>query len=69
MHREMVVYWRKREKDLIETKKRIERLENELKRRIEEEKEQVMQKKRLEFLMKQSNFYALFMARKLGMNY
>ncbi len=65
----MVVYWRKREKDLIETKKRIERLENELKRRIEEEKEQVMQKKRLEFLMKQSNFYALFMARKLGMNY
>lgn len=33
----MVVYWRKREKDLIETKKRIERLENELKRRIEEE--------------------------------
>jgi len=35
----MQVYWRKREKELNEIKKRRERLETELKKRVEEEQE------------------------------
>lgn len=66
MQREMLVYWRKRERELNEIKKRKEKLESELKRREEEERESLLQKKRLEFLMKQSDIYAHFMARKLG---
>jgi len=66
LHREMVVYWRKREKELNEIRKRKEKLEAELKRREEEEREVILHKKRLEFLMKQSDLYAHFMAKKLG---
>ena len=66
MQKEMLVYWRKRERELNEIKKRKEKLESELKRREEEERESLLQKKRLEFLMKQSDIYAHFMARKLG---
>lgn len=66
MHREMVSYWRKRERELNEIKRRKEKLEAELRRREEEEKESLLQKKRLEFLMKQSDLYAHFMAQKLG---
>ena len=66
MQKEMLVYWRKRERELNEIKKRKEKLESELKRREEEERESMLQKKRLEFLMKQSDIYAHFMARKLG---
>lgn len=66
MQKEMLVYWRKRERELNEIKKRKEKLEGELKRREEEERESLLQKKRLEFLMKQSDIYAHFMARKLG---
>jgi len=35
----MVVYWRKRERELTEIKRRKDKLEAELKRREEEEKE------------------------------
>lgn len=62
----MTSYWRKREKELTEIKRRKEKLEAELKRREEEEKEIKLQKKRLEFLMNQSELYAHFMAKKLG---
>lgn len=48
----MLIYWRKREKELNEIKKRKEKLEYELKRREEEERDAILQKKRLEFLMK-----------------
>ncbi len=62
----MLVYWRKREKELNEIKKKKEKLENELRKRVEEEREAALQKKRFIFLMKQSDIYAHFMARKLG---
>jgi hypothetical protein len=39
MHKEMTSYWRKRERELNEIKRRIEKLEMELLRRDEEEKE------------------------------
>jgi len=62
----MINYWRKREKELIEIKRKKEKLELELKKREDEEREMLLQKKRLEFLMKQSDIYAHFMAKKLG---
>lgn len=68
MHREMVIYWRKREKELAELKKKKEKLEAEIRKREDEERETLLQKKRLEFLMKQSDIYAHFMAQKLGMH-
>ena len=51
LHREMVVYWRKKERELNEIRKKREKLEQELKKRQEEEREAELQKKRLEFLM------------------
>lgn len=67
MHREMLIYWRRREKELTELKKKKEKLEMEIKRREEEEREKLLQRRRLEYLMKQSGLYSHFMAKKLGM--
>ncbi|CAD8141070.1 unnamed protein product [Paramecium pentaurelia] len=66
LSKEAQSYWRKRDKELIEIKKRKEKLEQERKKKEEEEREQLLQQKRLEFLMKQSDIYAHFMAKKLG---
>jgi chromatin-remodeling ATPase INO80 len=41
LHREMIVYWRKRERELNEVKKRKLKLEEELKKRQEEEEEAI----------------------------
>ena len=48
--------------------KKKQKLEIELMRREEEERETHLQKKRLEFLMPQSSFYSQYMAKKLGLN-
>lgn len=66
LFRETSMFWRRKEKELIEVKKKKERLEAEIKKKDDEEKEKVLQSKRLEFLMKQSELYAHFMAKKLG---
>ncbi|CAK82325.1 unnamed protein product (macronuclear) [Paramecium tetraurelia] len=66
LSKEAQAFWRKRDKELIEIKKRKEKLEQERKKKEEEEREQLLQQKRLEFLMKQSDIYAHFMAKKLG---
>ncbi|CAD8058829.1 unnamed protein product [Paramecium sonneborni] len=68
LSKEAQAYWRKRDKELIEIKKRKEKLEQDRKKKEEEEREQILQQKRLEFLMKQSDIYAHFMAKKLGIN-
>eukprot|EP00826_Nyctotherus_ovalis_P042968 TRINITY_DN4490_c0_g1_i10.p1 TRINITY_DN4490_c0_g1~~TRINITY_DN4490_c0_g1_i10.p1 ORF type:complete len:935 (-),score=369.78 TRINITY_DN4490_c0_g1_i10:25-2829(-) len=65
-HRDVLVYWRKREKEMVEMKRKQERIEREIKKKEEEERETKLMKKRLEFLITQSNIYANFMARKLG---
>ncbi len=64
----MAQYWRKREREVNEIKKKKEKLELEIKKKQEEEREVMLQKKRLEFLMRQSDIYAHFMAKKLGIN-
>lgn len=66
LQREMLVFWRKRDKEIIEIKKRKDKYEIEKKKREEELQESIMQKKRLEYLMKQSDIYSFFMHQKLG---
>lgn len=68
MQKEVSIFWRKRGRELNELKKRKEKLENEIKKRDEEKKESELHKKRLAFLMKQSDIYAHFMAKKLGIH-
>lgn len=67
VQKEMLVFWRKRDKEILEIKKKKDKVEIEKKKQEEELKEAVMQKKRLEYLMKQSDIYAHFMAKKLGL--
>lgn len=66
--REVTIFWRKRGKELTDLKRRKEKLENEIKKRDEEKKEAELHKKRLAFLMAQSDIYAHFMAKKLGIH-
>jgi DNA helicase INO80 len=68
MQREVAIFWRKRGRELSDLKKRKEKLENEIKKRDEERRESELYKKRLAFLMKQSDIYAHFMAKKLGIH-
>lgn len=47
----MLQFWRKRDRELADTKRKKERLDKELKKRQQEEEEALLQKKRLEYLM------------------
>ena len=64
----MTNFWKKRDKEMADLKKRKEKAEKELRKKMEEEKEALLQKKRLEFIMQQSEIYAHFMAKKLGLS-
>eukprot|EP01022_Parablepharisma_sp_SALTPOND_P011756 TRINITY_DN149_c0_g2_i1.p1 TRINITY_DN149_c0_g2~~TRINITY_DN149_c0_g2_i1.p1 ORF type:complete len:1444 (+),score=199.37 TRINITY_DN149_c0_g2_i1:629-4960(+) len=66
VHRDVLVYWRKKEKEIVEMKRKREKVEKEIKKKEEEQREALLMKKRLEFLIRQSDIYANFMARKLG---
>ena len=63
----MMNYWRKRDKEIADLKRKKDKVEKELKRKQEEENEALLQKKRLEFIMQQSEIYAHFMATKMGL--
>ncbi len=63
-----MTFWKKRDKEITDLKRRKDKVEKELRRRLEEEREAVLQKKRLEFIMQQSEIYAHFMAKKLGIS-
>lgn len=64
--REVASYWRRAERDAIENRKRAEREELELRRRQTEQKEVERQKKKLEFLLTQTELYSHFIGRKMG---
>lgn len=66
--KEMCHYWRKRDKELADSKRKREKMDKETKKRLQEEEEALLQKKRLEYLMQQSEIYAHFMAAKLGVS-
>lgn len=62
----MLIYWRKKEKEIVEMKRKRDKIEKEIKKKEEEQREALLMRKRLEFLIRQSGIYANFMARKLG---
>ena len=64
MQKEVISYWKKKDRELNELKKRKEKLVNDWKKKEEEKRESELHKKRLEFLMRQSDIYAHFMAKK-----
>lgn len=66
--REMLSFWKRRDKELADMKRKKEKFDKEQKRKQAEVEEALLQKKRLEYLMKQSEIYAHFMANKMGMN-
>lgn len=66
--KDMMTFWKKRDKEITDLKRKREKYEKELRRRQEEEREAVLQKKRLEFIMQQSEIYAHFMSKKLGLS-
>lgn len=66
--KEMCNYWRKRDKEIADSKRKREKQDKETKKRQQEEEEALLQKKRLEYLMQQSEIYAHFMAAKLGVS-
>jgi DNA helicase INO80 len=65
--KDMLAFWKKRDKELADIKRKKERFDKEMKKRQQEEEEALLQRKRLEYLMKQSEIYAHFMANKMGM--
>jgi len=50
--REMLSFWRRRDKELADMKRKKERFDKEQKKKLQEEEEMLLQKKRLEYLMK-----------------
>lgn len=66
LQKEMLTYWRKKDKEIQELKKKRDKAEKEIKKKQDEERESLMQKKRLEFIMRKSEIYTHFMAKKLG---
>lgn len=62
----MQQYWKKRDRETADAKRKRERIDKEMKKRQQEEEENMLQKKRLEYLMQQSEIYAHFMSKKLG---
>ena len=66
--KDMLNFWKKRDKELADIKRKREKFQKELQKRQQEEEEMLLQKKRLEYLMKQSEIYSHFMAKKTGMS-
>ena len=59
IQREIILYFKRKEKENIDIQKKKEKIEQEL-------HEQILQRKRMEYLLKQSDIYSLMMYKKLG---
>ena len=66
LQREMVSFWRRKERETADMKRKREKEETEARKKREEEEESLKQRKRLEYIMRQSDIYSHFMAQKLG---
>ena len=66
LNKEVIVYWKRRGKELNDLKKKREKIKQELRKKEEEKREQRKQKRKIEYLIKQSDIYAHIMAEKLG---
>lgn len=66
LQREMVTFWRRKERETADMRRKREKEETEARKKREEEEESLKQRKRLEYIMRQSDIYSHFMAQKLG---
>ena len=66
LQKEMLIYWKKREKEIVDVQKKKEKLEIDKKKKEDELQEQIIQKKRMEYLLKQSDIYSIMMYKHLG---
>ena len=66
LQKEMLIYWKKREKEMVDVQKKKEKLEIDKKKKEDELQEQIIQKKRMEYLLKQSDIYSIMMYKHLG---
>lgn len=66
IQKEMLTYWRKKDKEIQEFKRKRDKAEKEIKKKQDDDRESMLQKKRLEFIMRKSEIYTHFMATKLG---
>ena len=66
LQKEMLIYWKKREKEMADVQKKKEKLEIDKKKKEDELQEQIIQKKRMEYLLKQSDIYSIMMYKHLG---
>ena len=49
--KDVVQFWRRRDREIADSKRKREKMDKELKKRQQEEEEALLQKKRLEYLM------------------
>ena len=66
LQKEMLIYWKKRDKEMADVQKKKEKLEIDKKKKEDELQEQIIQKKRMEYLLKQSDIYSIMMYKHLG---
>ena len=66
LQKEMLVYWRKREKEIVDIQRKKDKIEIDKKKKEDELQEQIIQKKRMEYLLRQSDIYSLMMYKHLG---
>ena len=66
LQKEMLVFWRKRDKEILDNKRKKDKIEIDKKKKEDELHEQIIQKKRMEFLLKQSDLYSIMMYKHLG---
>ena len=66
LQKEKLVYWRKREKEIVDIQKKKDKIEIDKKKKEDELQEEIIRKKRMEYLLKQSDIYSLMMYKHLG---
>lgn len=66
--REVQTHWRKSERDIVEQEKQVEKLIAEKQKREEDAREEARQKKKLEFLLSQTELFSHFIGNKMGVS-
>ena len=64
--KEVQAFWKRQDRELVDAKRKKEKQLRELRRQEEERREAELQRKRFQFLLRESRVYADFMARKMG---
>jgi len=58
----MLIHWKKKEKEITELRKKRDRAEKDISKKEEEQREAILNKKKFEYIMRQSELFVGFMA-------